>query len=133
MVKILDSYALIAYLEKKPGYEIIKEFLTKSAETGKNLLMTTVNWGEVFYILVRDYGIAEAEKIQHIIETFPIEFVPADLNLTKQAALFKTNKKMSYADCFTAALAKLYKGEVVTGDKEFKSVEGEIKIIWINS
>jgi predicted nucleic acid-binding protein len=38
---------------------------------------------------------------------------------------------MSYADCFAAALAKLRKAELVTGDEEFKQVEGEIKIRWI--
>ncbi|MBI4651192.1 type II toxin-antitoxin system VapC family toxin [Candidatus Desantisbacteria bacterium] len=132
MVKILDSYALMVYLEKEPGYEIVKELFTKAAETGGNLLMTTVNWGEVFYILIKDYGIEEAEKIQHIIETFPIEFVPADLNLTKQAALYKAKGNISYADCFAAALAKLHKGEVITGDKEFKAVEGEVKIVWMS-
>ncbi|MFH1288243.1 MAG: type II toxin-antitoxin system VapC family toxin, partial [bacterium] len=128
MVKVLDAYALMVYLEKEPGYEKIKELFVKAMESGKNLLMSTVNWGEVFYILVREYGITEAEKIQHIIETFPIEFISADLDLTKQAALFKAKGNISYADCFAAALAKLHRGEVVTGDKEFKAVENGIKI-----
>ena len=131
MVKVLDAYALMVYLEKAPGYEKVKNLFVKAAESGKNLLMSTINWGEVFYILVKEYGITEAEKIQHIIETFPIEFVPADLILTKQAALFKAKGNISYADCFTAALAKLRKGEVVTGDKEFKAIEGEVKVLWI--
>lgn len=131
MVKVLDAYALMVYLEKEPGYEKIKELFIKAAENGKNLLMSTVNWGEVFYILIKNYGINEAEKIQYVIETFPIEFVPVDFNLAKQAALFKAKGNISYADCFSAALAKLYKGEVVTGDKEFKEVENEVKISWI--
>lgn len=38
---------------------------------------------------------------------------------------------MSYADCLTAALAKLKKAELVTGDKAFRQVEGELKILWI--
>jgi len=38
---------------------------------------------------------------------------------------------MSYADAFAAALAKMKKAQLVTGDKEFKALEGEIKIIWI--
>jgi hypothetical protein len=36
----------------------------------------------------------------------PIHLAPADLELAKQAAIFKSSKKMSYADCFAAALAK---------------------------
>jgi predicted nucleic acid-binding protein len=131
MVKILDAYALMAYLEKETGYEKVKDLFTKAAESERDLLMTTVNWGEVFYILIRDYGLEEAERIQRVIETFPIEFVDIDLTLAKQAALFKSTKKLSYADCFAAALAKQYKGEVITGDKEFKAVEDEVKITWI--
>jgi ribonuclease VapC len=38
---------------------------------------------------------------------------------------------MSYADCFAAALAIKKKCELITGDKEFKQVEKEIKIRWI--
>jgi predicted nucleic acid-binding protein len=38
---------------------------------------------------------------------------------------------MSYADCFAAALAKDRKSDLVTGDKEFKQVEGEVSIRWL--
>jgi len=53
------------------------------------------------------------------------------VELARKAAEFKANKKMSYADCFAAALAKLRKAELVTGDPEFKQVEGDLKILWI--
>ena len=49
----------------------------------------------------------------------------------RRAAELKAKKKMSYADCFAAALAKLRKAELVTGDKEFRQVAGEVKILWI--
>jgi predicted nucleic acid-binding protein len=35
------------------------------------------------------------------------------------------------ADAFAAALAKERKGELVTGDPEFKPLEREIKIHWL--
>lgn len=66
-----------------------------------------------------------------MISRLPIEVIPADLELARQAAGFKATQKMSYADCFAAALAKLHKAELVTGDKEFKQVEGHVKILWI--
>jgi len=131
MVKILDACALMVYLEKEAGYEKVKELFVKAAESGNDLLMSAINWGEVFYLLVRDYGITEAEKIQRVIETLPIEFVSVDLSLTKQAALYKATKKLPYADCFAAALAKIHKGELITCDKDFKRVENEVKIVWM--
>jgi predicted nucleic acid-binding protein len=64
-----------------------------------------------------------------------IEIVPVDardLELVRQAAIFKATRKMSYADCFAAALAKIRNAELVTGDREFKVVEGELKRIrWL--
>lgn len=131
MAKVLDASALMAYLEKEPGYEKVKDLFVKATETGKRLLMTTVNWGEVFYVLIRDYGLSDAEKIQHLIETFPIELVPVDIGIAKQAAIYKATKKLTFTDCFTLALARLRKAEIVTKDKEFKKAEDQVKISWI--
>jgi predicted nucleic acid-binding protein len=39
---------------------------------------------------------------------------------------------MSYADCFAAALAKFHNGVLVTGDDEFRQIEKEISIDWID-
>lgn len=74
-----------------------------------------------------------AEEKAKEIAGMPIELVPvdSDLHLARQAAIFKATKKMSYADCFAAALAKLRSAELITGDPEFKAVEGEIKIGWL--
>lgn len=131
MTKVLDACALMAYLEKEPGFEKVKELLTKAGESDKNLLMTTVNFGEIQYILRRDYGAQEADPIIRLIETFPIEFVDVDLKIAQQAAIYKSDKKLPFVDCFAAALAKLRKAELVTSDKEFKLVEGDVKIMWI--
>jgi predicted nucleic acid-binding protein len=64
-----------------------------------------------------------------------IKLVPVnarDLELIRQAAIFKATRKMSYPDCFAAALAKTRNAELVTGDSEFKVVEAELKKIrWL--
>jgi predicted nucleic acid-binding protein len=51
--------------------------------------------------------------------------------LADTAADFKARFKLSLADAFAAALAKENKAELVTGDTEFKPLEGEIKIHWM--
>jgi predicted nucleic acid-binding protein len=129
--RVLDSYSLIAYLENEDGAEKMIEVIQAARNAGKPLLLSVVNWGEVYYITLREAGRERVEAVAHLISTLPIELVPADLELTRQAAEFKANKKMSYGDCFAAALAKLRKAELVTGDEEFKPIEKEIKILWI--
>ena len=129
--RVLDSYSLIAYFEGEAGKDTVIEVFRSARDSGKDLFLSVVNWGEVFYIALREEGRERADEVAHLMSTLPIQVVPADLELAKQAAEFKATKKMSYADCFAAALAKLRKAELVTGDKEFKQVEGEVKVAWI--
>ena len=131
MAHVLDAFALTAYFEKEPGYEKVQELLTEAASGNRKLFLSTVNWGEVHYVTHRNYGLEQANKIAQVIGTFPIEIVDADLEIAKQAALFKVAHRLSYADCFAAALAKVKKSTLVTGDKEFKPLEDQIKIAWL--
>ena len=61
----------------------------------------------------------------------PIEIVAADRELSELAGEIKVQHKMSLADCFAAALAKQTKGKIFTGDPEFRSIESEVKVIWL--
>lgn len=130
-VRVLDSYSLIAYIEGGVGKETMIEVFRSARDSGRPLFLSVVNWGEVYYITLREAGKERADQVAHLISTLPIQIVPVDLDLARQAAEVRESRKMSYADCFAAALAKLRKGELVTGDKEFKQVEGEVKILWI--
>jgi predicted nucleic acid-binding protein len=93
--------------------------------------MCVVNIGEVYYHALRVGGEQKANLALEIIKALPIEIVEANINLTLQAAEYKAFHKMSYADAYAAALAKMKKAQLVTGDKEFKSLENEIKMVWI--
>jgi len=130
-LKVMDSYALLAFFENEKGADKVADLIRQARDRNKPLLLTTVNWGEVLYIAARASGKAAADKIEEIIDTFPIEIVPVDRDIAKIAAEFKVSKKMSYADCFAAALAKQKKAELITGDHEFKAVENEIRIYWL--
>ena len=129
--RVLDSYCIIAFLRNEPGADQVRSLFRSARDSEYCHLLTTVNWGEVFYMTLRTYGRERAEEAAGLILRLPIDIVPADLDLARHAAEFKATKKMSYADCFAAALAKLRKAELVTGDKEFRQVEREVRILWI--
>ena len=131
MIRVLDAHGLLVFLEKEPGYEKVEQSFVAAVEKDKYLLMTAVNFGEVYYIVLRECGQDKAYEIEKIIRTLPIEIIDVDMQLAREAARFKATHKIAYADCFTAALAKLHKGEIITGNKEFKAVENEIKILWL--
>ena len=129
--KVLDSWALLCYLEQEPGFEKMIELFEKAVESSKPLLMCIVNWGEVYYLVARRFGEQKAQEIEQLIQTLPITLVEANKELTLEAARIKVTRKMAYTDCFAVALAHLKKAELYTGDPEFKVVGKDIKIVWL--
>jgi ribonuclease VapC len=129
---ILDSYSIIAYLENEPGAASVIELFKVARDSATDVLLCLVNWGEVYYITRRELGADRAEEVATLLTSLPIDVVGIDLGLTKIAAELKARHKMSYADCFAAALAKLHRGRLVTGDDDFRQVEKEISIEWID-
>jgi predicted nucleic acid-binding protein len=128
---VLDSFALLAYAENEKGSEIVADILIGAIENKNECFMTVVNFGEMYYIALREGGNERAELYRKTILQFPITIVNADMELTLTAAKYKAHYKMSYADAFAAGLAEQKKAILVTGDEEFDACKKEIKIIWI--
>lgn len=128
---VLDSWAVIAYLEDEPAAEKVADLMADAHEQGVPLLMTVVNAGEVWYIIARQTSDADADRSIKQLRDLGIEFVDADWNLAHDAGYFKSRNKMSFADAFAAALAKQRKANLITGDFEFKQVADEIMIHWL--
>jgi ribonuclease VapC len=131
--KVLDSWALIAFLEDEPAAEAVEKLLAQAAAEKHKLVLSVVNWGEIYYNTMREVSQEAAEQQARAIATLPIDIVGVgeDLTIARQAAIYKATHKMSYADCFAAALAKVKSAELITGDPEFKEVQKEIKIVWL--
>jgi len=128
---VLDSWAVMAYLEDEPSAEKVADIIADAHENNTPLLMTVVHLGEVWYIVAREASEADADRCEKELRQLGIEIVDADWSLTNQAARFKSKHKMSFADCFAAALAKQRKAHLATGDQEFKQVEQEVTISWL--
>ena len=130
--KVLDSWALIALFNEESAAEDVEKLLHAATAGRHTLLMHVINWGEIYYTTMRRGGESAAKSVATDIGQMPINIVEsANFELVRQAAAFKATKKLSYADCFAAALAKLRRAEFVTGDREFKTMEGELKISWL--
>lgn len=128
---VLDSYALIAFLKQEPGYKAVAQWLTQAKDNTVRLGVSVVNLGEVWYRAARWRSPADADQIVQNLRALEIEVVEADWALTQVAAHYKMRGNIAYADCFAAALAKLWDAPLVTGDREFKQLQSEIKILWL--
>lgn len=129
---VLDSYALLAYFEKEPGWQHVTDHLTASATDEARLLLSVVNWGEIDYITRRVYGEDKANQALTVIDDLPIEVRNVNREHARAAAHIKARGGLSYADCFAAGLAAHFDGAVLTGDPEFNRIEDEIEIMWLD-
>jgi uncharacterized protein len=125
--RVFDSYALLAYLKGEKGQERLMSYLS-SDET----VINSVNLGEVYYILARTQGIAQAQFFATtILPSLPIRCVTNGCADVMEAARIKAEFSLSYADCFAVATALKEQAPIVTGDPEFKKVENIVKVDWL--
>ena len=130
--KLLDSFALLAYLNKEPGYEVVKEALLDAQTSGRPLLMNEINVGETYSILARRRNSDGAEYfLDTILAGLPVEIVSNDFDRVIAAARIKAQYPLSFADCFAVATAMREDITILTGDPEFKKVECLVKIKWV--
>jgi predicted nucleic acid-binding protein len=127
---VLDASALMTFFENRPGAEKVEQLLQLAVDRKRELLMCVVNWGEVYYSTWRTKGPGIAHHILAQIAQLPIHLVPADLELSRQAAECKANFHLPYVDCFAAALASRHKAPLATSDRDFASVEKKLDILW---
>jgi predicted nucleic acid-binding protein len=130
-MKVLDSYALLVFLQDEPGAQTVEDLILEAQKGSVTLAMCVVNLGEIWYSIARTSSTETADKYVQQILSLPIEIVDADWLMTRHAAEFKTQGNISYADCYVGALAKVRKGEVVTGDREFEVIENDVKVFWL--
>lgn len=130
-VKVLDSFALIAYFRDEPGAEDVENLLIAAGQLDLPLHMTDVNYAEVRYSIAKKHGASSWAAASKVLQGLPIDFHSTSRALADSAADFKTRFKMSLADAFAAALAKEMTAELVTGDNEFKALEKELRIRWL--
>lgn len=128
---VLDSYAILTFLFKEQGHEIIINLFDQAVEKDKALLIAAPNWAEVRYIVERRFGANQWSEVRTKLLGLPLKVIDADQDLAEAAGAIKAKHKMSLADCFAAALAKHKKGKLYTGDPEFKAMEKELQIVWL--
>jgi len=132
---VLDSYALIGYLEDEPFADWLQQLLFSARNDRCRLYVHAIQLGEVYYITLREQGKTIADLAYARIKAFPIVVIDAiGEKLLLSAASLKAVFSISYADAYAAALAGMYNAVLLTGDPEFKSLEekGLLSIKWLN-
>ena len=128
---VLDSFALVTFFHREPGWQVVQAALYKQEKARMRAVLNWINWGEFFYIVKRRVGAAKGIETLRLLEQLPIELFPVDQLLVRAAAEIKSDHALSYADAFCVATAQRLNATVLTNDHEFRSVLGLIKIRWL--
>ena len=129
---VLDSYAILALLSGEASGEVVADLLRQAGEGKIPLSMTWVNVGEVAYIVERRWGKSRMYETVATLEETEIEIVPVGRELALAAASVKAGQALAYADAFAAALALIRNATLVTGDPEFRALEPQLTVCWMD-
>ena len=117
---VLDANALIGLFEDRAVVaEKVERLLREALQRDVPLLMSAVNWGEVFYTEWRYRGEAKAREAEATMHELPIAIISVDQERATRAGTLKQRHNIGYADAFAAELAIERGAWLVTADPEF--------------
>jgi len=128
---VLDSFALVSFFHKEPGWEKVKEVFYLLTSENRQAILSIINWGEFYYIVKRRVGKDKANETLALLEQLPVSIQSVDNDLVREAADITADFAVSYADAFCIATARRSDAEILTNDPGFKSVQHLVKVKWI--
>ncbi len=125
---VLDASALLRFIEDEPGAARVEELLNQAQKGHVRLMLSAVNWGEVFYVVARAKGEGQAASYSARFRNLPVEIVPVDWLRAERAGRFREEFRLPYADSFAGSLAAEQNATLVTADYDFKNATGVLTV-----
>lgn len=123
-VHVLDANALYRFLTGGPGADTVNRLFKEARDAEQPVLMSVVNWGEVYYTIAKAEGFEKTAHIMDRVQLLPLAVLDAGETVTTRAAKFKAGHGLPYADCFAAATAAKDSVLVTSDAKDFKKIPG---------
>ncbi len=103
---VLDANALYRFLTNGSGAELVGEVFREAAKTATPVMMSVVNFGEVYYTVAKHLGLAKADKLlSEAIGKLGLLLISVNREDATRAARLKVQYNLPYADAFAAQLA----------------------------
>ena len=130
---VLDASALFAFLQHTAGGPKVSELFKEAAKLRVRILMSAVNYGEVYGRVLHDGRVVEAARARSVVTTLPLELVDVTPEGAIRAAETKVTHRLDYADSFAAALALEHKATLVTCDLDFRKLGHGVGVVWLKN
>ena len=128
---VFDSHGLLKFFQKEKGYEKVLHLLEEIKRAGATKYINAINLGEIIHTTQREFGNQKKVEVLANMERLNFGVLPVPNQLIFQAAEYKAQFGISYANCFALASAVEHKAPIVTGDPDFRRVKGVAEIFWI--
>jgi predicted nucleic acid-binding protein len=128
---VLDASAVLDFVEDGPGAERVQQLFEDAARSRTPVLVSVMNWGEVFYQSWQKRGEERARKTLSDLEQLPIDVIPVDLSQALKAGELKAVHKIPFVDSVAAALAAIRKATLVTSDRDFEKLGRHFPVMWL--
>jgi len=128
---VFDASALFVFLQKKPAATKINELLKETLRGRTEILMSAVNYGEVYGGILRQHERDRAIATMSAVYALPIRLMDATPQRAFHAAEVKSMYKLYYVDSFAVALAIEHKATLVTSDSDFRALGHGFPIVWL--
>jgi len=69
---VLDSYTILAYSGMEAGAQTVTNIFKKALANEAEIYMSVINWGETYYIILREGGEQKAELYRLTFARYPI-------------------------------------------------------------
>jgi predicted nucleic acid-binding protein len=102
---VLDASALYRYLTNGEGAQMVEDLFLQASARGNPVLMSAVNWGELYYTQVKRVGLTKTDRMMaEMVDRIPISLAGVTPEDAVRAARLKSQYNLPYADAFAAAL-----------------------------
>jgi predicted nucleic acid-binding protein len=126
-VFILDTSALLAYIEDEDGAEYAEDLLIKAERNEITICISFVSLTEVMYITLQEKNEDLAEARVDLIKSLSCTIEESSENLNFSAARLKARNRISLADAYIAALCQERNGILVHKDPEFEKMSPTVR------
>jgi predicted nucleic acid-binding protein len=120
---VLDANALLRLILNEDGADMVVEVFKQAHATDTPVMMSVVNWGEVYYTLAKRIGFLRTEQILSATQAKTgLSLVRVGPESIPKVARLKIQYNLHYSDCFAAELAGNQRVLVTADAKDFERI-----------
>ncbi len=130
---VLDTWALLAYLQAEPAGPVVRGALEAARQDGRRVLLSGMSVGELCYIVERRLGTVAVQDLLSGLEDLGLGIVYPDRATILAAAHVKAHFPISFGDAFVVSLAQAEGATVMAGDPDFRKIGRLVPIDWLDT